>query len=462
MSDDQQGRAGGSFTWHVKQVLLRSGWAHDVRISVARGVIGAIEVHSPPAPDDIRIGIGLPAMGNLHSHAFQRAMAGLTEVAGRQGDSFWSWRQLMYRFVDRLSPDAMEAIAAQAFMEMVEAGFGRVGEFHYLHHDIDGRAYADPAEMAARIGAAAEAAGIALTLLPVFYAHAGFGGQPPSDAQRRFITGVDDYGRLVEASRRALAGLPDAIVGVAPHSLRAATPDELAAIVPMGAGHPVHIHIAEQVAEVEACLAWSGARPVRWLLDHAPVDAGWCLVHATHVDAQEVADMAASGAVAGLCPITEANLGDGIFPARAFVDAGGLYGIGSDSNVRIDMTEELRLLEYGQRLATRARNIFGEATASTGRSLYGGAMAGGERALGCAGGLAVGAPADLVVLREDGPAALARAGDAVLDTLVFAAGQAAIDEVWRAGRRIVKDGRHQHRTAIEARYRHVLQGLIAS
>jgi hypothetical protein len=235
---------------------------------------------------DTRVGILVPGLPNLHSHAFQRGMAGLTEIGGGDGDSFWSWRELMYRFLAHLRPDAVQAIAAQAYMEMLESGFTRVGEFHYLHHDADGRAYANRAEMSARIAAAADQTGIGLTLLPVFYAHADFGGAAPNPAQRRLIHDVDGFAQLLEAAKPALAALPDAVLGIAPHSLRAVTGEELSALLPLTDG-PVHIHIAEQVREVEACLAWSGQRPVQWLYDHAPVDARWCLVHATHITDDE-------------------------------------------------------------------------------------------------------------------------------------------------------------------------------
>ncbi|MDB5457816.1 MAG: formiminoglutamate deiminase, partial [Caulobacter sp.] len=309
-----------------KSALLRSGWAQNVRICLNGGKIARIETDVAAQAGDERHAIAVPGLPNLHSHAFQRAMAGLTEARGQTSDSFWSWRALMYRFVERLSPDDVEAIAALAYLEMLEAGFTRVGEFHYLHKDVDGRAYADPAEMAVRLAAAADETGLALTLLPVFYAHSGFGGAAPGEGQKRFIHDVDGYARLIEASRTAVAGLPDAVVGVAPHSLRAVTLEELAAVAPLAAGGPVHIHIAEQVKEVDDCLAATGQRPVRWLLDHAPVDRRWCLVHATHMDVGEIEGLARSGAVAGLCPITEANLGDGLFPAVAFAAAGGRFG----------------------------------------------------------------------------------------------------------------------------------------
>ncbi|HEY9235403.1 MAG TPA: formimidoylglutamate deiminase, partial [Phenylobacterium sp.] len=345
---------GATFHW-FQTALLPAGWVRDVRLSVERGQIASVETGVPAGGSDVRAAIGSPGLPNLHSHAFQRAMAGLTEVRGPEGDSFWTWRELMYRFVGKLSPDDVEAIAALAFAEMLEAGFTRVGEFHYLHHDTDGLPYADIAEMAARIAAAAEATGIGLTLLPVFYAHSGFGGAAPLESQKRFLNDIAGYGRLYEAARHAVRGLPDAVVGVAPHSLRAVTEAELAEVTRLDG--PIHIHIAEQVKEVDDCLAWSGARPVEWLQDRFYPDRRWCLVHATHMTASERGRLAASGAAAGLCPITEANLGDGVFPAAAYLAEAGVFGVGSDSNVRIDAAEELRLLEYGQRLSERARNV---------------------------------------------------------------------------------------------------------
>ena len=436
---------------HAASALLPQGWAHDVRLTLEHGQLSAIEIGVPAAAGDECHAVLVPGMPNLHSHAHQRGMAGLAEWRGASTDSFWSWRELMYRFALAMTPAQLEAIASQLYVEMLEAGFTRVGEFHYLHHDPDGRAYADPAEMAARLAAAATCSGIGLTLLPVFYAHAGFGGTPAAAAQRRFINAIDAYARLLDASRRAVKNLPGAIVGVAPHSLRAVTPDELAQVLVLADGAPVHIHIAEQVQEVEACIAWSGARPVQWLLDHAPVDERWCLVHATHIDADETRRTAVSGAVVGLCPITEANLGDGIFDAPPFVDAGGHWGIGSDSNVQIGVADELRLLEYSQRLARRERNVMAGPGGSTGRTLFGAALTGGSRALGqrrqTAVGLAVGAPADLVSLRARQTSHTARGSDTTLDAWIFS-GAAQVDCVWRAGVRLVTDGRHAMRDAV--------------
>ncbi|WP_309090473.1 formimidoylglutamate deiminase [Phenylobacterium sp.] len=440
--------------------LLAQGWARGVRLTLADGRIAGIDTDvargSEPA-----YGAAIPGLCNLHSHAFQRGMAGMAEVAGPEGDNFWTWREAMYLFVDRLTPDDNRAIAELAFAEMLEAGFTRVGEFHYLHNDLDGRPYADPAEMAQGIVAAAEATGIALTLLPVFYAHATFGGAPPKPGQRRFIHDVDGFARLLDASRAAVSGLPDAVVGAAPHSLRAVTPEELAAVAALTDG-PLHIHAAEQEKEVEDCLAWSGARPVEWLLDNASVGARWCLVHATHMTPDETQRLAASGAVAGLCPVTEANLGDGVFPTQAYLRAGGALGVGTDSNVLIDAAAELRGVEYAQRLVHRARNVAAPAPGrSTGATLFNAALAGGAQALGAEAGLKVGAPADLVALDLDHPSLAGRAGDALLNAWIFACRESPVTAVWRRGRQVVEAGRHVARDAIVAGYRRTLARITA-
>ncbi|MGA0599234.1 formimidoylglutamate deiminase [Caulobacter sp. KR2-114] len=449
-------------TLWFESALLPDGWAQSVRLTIADGLISRVETGVPQsgAPG---YGPAIAGLANLHSHAFQRGMAGLAEARGAGDDSFWTWREVMYRFVERLDPEGLQAIAALAYLEMLESGFTRVGEFHYLHHDRDGRAYADPAEMAARIAAAAHETGIGLTLLPVFYAHGGFGGAAPGGAQRRFVNDVEAYGRLMAASRAAVAGLPDAVVGVAPHSLRAVTAEELASIVPMAQGGPVHIHIAEQTREVNDCLAATGTRPVTWLLDHAPVGPTWCLVHATHVKPAEAAGIVASGAVVGLCPVTEANLGDGVFPASDYLALGGAFGIGSDSNVSIDPAEELRTLEYAQRLALRRRNVLaGGAGRSTGGDLHPRALAGGGQALGGpASALHPGARADIVAFDGRHPCLVSRAGDAVLDSWIFSAGRGLVDGVWCGGRQVVSGGRHHRRDAIVARYGSALRAVLA-
>jgi formiminoglutamate deiminase len=351
----------------------------------------------------------VPGVPNVHSHAFQRALAGLVERRGPEEDSFWTWREVMYRFLGVMTPDDIEAVAAWAYVEMLEAGFTRVGEFHYLHNAPDGTRYADPAETGARIAAAAETSGIGLTLLPCFYAHGGCGGLPPKPGQMRFLSDLDGFWQLMDASRRHLVRLPGAILGIAPHSLRAVDAAELRSLLENWPSGAVHIHAAEQTGEVEECLAWSGAQPVEWLLANMPVDARWCLMHCTHMTAEESQALARSGAVAGLCPITEANLGDGIFDAPSFLDAGGRFAVGTDSNVRIALNEELRTLEYGQRLRERKRNRLGPAGASTGRHLFDAARSGGAQALGLhCGALSVGLTADIVILDEAHPALVAR------------------------------------------------------
>ena len=441
---------------HAENALLPDGLAADVRIIVSGGRIGSVEAGVPHRPGDQRCRFVMPAMANVHSHAFQRAMAGLAEMRGPEDDNFWSWRTIMYRFALSMSPDHVEAVTAQLYMEMLEAGFSRVGEFHYLHHDRDGAAYADPAEMAARVAAAAGKTGIGLTLLPVYYAHSDFGGAEPVPGQRRFICGIDTYAALVEASAVTLADLPGAVLGIAPHSLRAVTPNELAAIAPLGVDRPIHIHAAEQVREVEGCVAWSGKRPVEWLLDHADIDRRWCLIHATHMTDGEVRRMARSGAVAGLCPITEANLGDGIFPAPSFLEHGGAFGVGSDSNVQVSLSQELRSLEYGQRLSRRQRNVIAPPGGSTGISLYRRALDGGFRAVGGVRGIEAGQSADLVSL-DISQTPWLPAGR-VVDHFIFADG-VTVDGVWVRGRRLVENGRHVNRDAISRRFRSVMLDL---
>jgi formiminoglutamate deiminase len=439
--------------------LLPEGWARDVRLETADGRITSIATGVTPSGGDERHKIAIPGPANVHSHAFQRGMAGLAERRGPEGDDFWTWREVMYRFLDRLTPDDVHAIAALAYVEMVERGFTRVGEFHYLHHDVSGKPYSDPAAMARAIVAAAGDTGIGLTLLPVFYAHGNFGGTPPVAGQRRFLSDIHSFANLLEKCQRAISVLPDANIGVAPHSLRAVTPTELSEIVPLARGGPVHIHAAEQVKEVEDCLAWSNARPVEWLLDHAGVNASWTLIHATHMSDSEVTRLAESKAVAGLCPVTEANLGDGLFRAREFLCSGGRYAIGTDSNVHIDAAEELRSLEYAQRLNRRARNLWTSAPgASTGRALFDGALAGGAQSLGVTSGICVGAGADFVTLHADDPTLAGRSGDAILDSWIFAG--ARIDCVWRNGQKLVSSGSHRARTVVEDRYRGVVRRLL--
>lgn len=438
----------------AEQALLPGGWARHVAVTVEGGRIAAVAPGAPPQGE--RVACLLPAPVNLHSHTFQRAMAGLTERRGAEGqDSFWTWRTLMYRFLDRLTPEDVEAVAAQAMVEMAEAGYAAVCEFHYLHHAPGGAAYADPAEMSGRIAAAARATGMGLTLLPVLYEVGGCDGRALAGGQLRFGCDPARFAALREAAGRHLTRADDAL-GVAPHSLRAATPAGLKAAA--GLGGPVHIHVAEQVAEVEEVLAFRGARPLEWLMDQAEVGRGWCLIHATQMEPGETLRLAATGAVAGLCPVTEANLGDGIFDGVRYLGAGGAWGVGTDSNVRISLTGELRLFDYSQRLRDRVRAALAAPGGSTGRALWDGAVAGGARAAARgAGGIAAGQWADLLAPDLSAPDLEGREGDTLLDALVFARG--GVDRVWSAGRLMVSGGRHTARDRVRDAFRAVMARL---
>lgn len=444
------------------QALLDTGWARDVTVGI--GPDGRIAAVTPGGGrEGQRVDILLPAPVNLHSHAFQRAMAGLTEARGPDpADSFWTWRRLMYRFLDRLTPEDVQAITAFVQMEMLEAGYAAVAEFHYLHHAPGGMPYDDLAEMSARVAAAAAATGIGLTLLPVLYRWGGCDRRALGPGQIRFGNDPERFARLLEVARGALAGLPgDTVLGVAPHSLRAVDPAALAGVVALTGG-PVHMHLAEQVAEVEEVQATLGARPTEWLLANAAVDARWCLIHCTQMEPQETLALAATGAVAGLCPITEASLGDGIFDGVRFLGAGGRIGLGSDSNIEITLAGELRQLEYSQRLRDRTRAALATREASTGRRLWQAVAAGGAQAAGReAGRIAPGALADLVALDASGPDMAGLAGDAVLDAWVFAGGRG-VAELWAAGRHVVRGGRHVARDTIAAAYAPVARRLRAA
>lgn len=422
--------------------LLPAGWARDValRWDDAGQLTHVLPQATPPAGTPIASGPLVPGVPNLHSHAFQRGFAGLSEYRGSPDDSFWTWRDLMYRFALSISPDQLEDLATHVYIEMLQAGYTAVCEFHYLHHDPAGHAYAHRAEMSLRLIRAAQRAGIGLTLLPVLYQDAGFGGRPARADQRRFLNSVDGLLEIVAQARAT-----GTRTGVAPHSLRAVGPDALRALLDgVDATTPLHIHIAEQQQEVRDCLAWSGRRPVQWLLANARVDARWCLVHATHLTGDERDALAASGAVAGLCPSTEANLGDGLFDAAAYLAADGAWGIGSDSHASVDAAAELRLLEYTQRLAQQRRNVLASpACAQVADRLWLGAVHGGARASGRPiAGLAVGQQADFVVLDTRGPLA-ALAPEQALATHVLAShGRNTVRDVWVAGRRRVHDGKH--------------------
>ena len=421
---------------HASHLWTPEGWATT---TVAASAVGAWIV---------------PGIANLHSHAFQRAMAGLAERQTHPQDSFWTWRETMYRFAARMDPDSTYAVATQLYVEMLEAGYTSVCEFHYLHHASDGRPYADPAAMSRALVAAARDTGIRMTLLPVLYMTGGFDGRVLSARQQRFGHDVESFLRLLQTLRSEEN--PTLRIGCAFHSLRAvpeAAMREVLAALPADA--PLHIHISEQIGEVQDCLALRGARPVEWLQQNFEVDPRWTLVHATHLTEIETRQLAASGATVAICPTTEANLGDGLFPLRAWLDAGGAWGIGSDSHISVSPVEELRWLEYGQRLFTRHRNIAVSAdSSSVGETLLRGVHASARQSTGQAG------EGDFVVLDTDAAIfAGVREGDAI-DRWIFSGNRSAIREVHVGGKRVVADGRHPARDAISARYRQTLQALL--
>ncbi|MZR31868.1 formimidoylglutamate deiminase [Sneathiella litorea] len=447
------------------EILTPNGWRQNQLLDIAEnGEILAARDGAAHEADIVHHGFAVPGMANVHSHAFQRAMAGLAEMAGPSADSFWSWRQVMYRFLSAITPDQLEAIASQLYLEMLKSGFTSVGEFHYLHHDRDGAAYADPSEMSGRIIAAAKETGIGLTLLPVLYRYGGFGGEPPQEHQRRFIMEGENFLNLVERLQEACKSEPSCIVGVAPHSLRAVDPTllrDLIAQVP--ADMPCHIHIAEQQKEVADCVEWSGLRPVDWLFENVAVDERWCLVHATHIKESGRKSIAQSGAVVGLCPITEANLGDGVFPASVFLKDGGRIALGSDSNIYISLAEEVRMLEYGQRLTHESRNVLGNETNSTGMQIYSKAFLGGHQALGRPGepGLQVGSRANFVVLDKNHPALIGKSARKILDSWLFAGDNTVVKDVAVDGKLVIRDRHHLEEEAITHRFRRVMKELAA-
>jgi formimidoylglutamate deiminase len=455
-----------SRSYFAASALLPEGWRNNVLIELDGESIAAVTPDAPAGGAEQLKGPLVPGMANLHSHAFQRAMAGLTERAGPSGDNFWAWRELMYRFLSRITPEDNEAIAAQLYVEMLKAGYTSVAEFHYLHHDESGNAYSNPAEMANRICNAAGIAGIGLTLLPVFYAHATFGGAAPNAGQKRFIHGVDDFNRLVDMLVTPAFREKVRRVGIAPHSLRAVTPDELRDIVAHLNHHdnraPIHIHAAEQLKEVNDCIAWSHKRPVAWLLDNADMNERWCLVHSTHLDDDETFRLAESDAVAGLCPTTEANLGDGIFNAPDYFLQKGRWGIGGDSHVGVDPFRELALIEYAQRLKSARRNILvSPQVTSIGGGLFRYAVKGGAQALGqTIGAIARGHKADWVVMNSDDAALAEHSGDAVLDAAIFGPVRKPVRDVMVGGAWVVKEGRHDQEDAAFSRYRATLKRLL--
>lgn len=451
-----------STSYHFAKALTADGWASDVRIDADDNGVMTSVAEGAPADGTAFAGIAIPGMANLHSHAFQRGFAGLTEAAGENGDDFWSWRDAMYRFAGGLDPEVLEAIAAQGYVEMLKAGYTSVAEFHYVHHDRDGASFADAAEMSRAILRAAHDAGLGLTLLPVLYMQSGFDGGVPEGVQKRFCHNVDSFLSLLQDLEAAFKDDCSRRLGLAFHSLRAVPVDALKAVLEGTPSGPIHIHAAEQRREVLESVTHLGARPVRWLLDNAGIDARWCVVHATHMDEGERQALAASGTVAGLCPTTEANLGDGIFPIVEYLAAGGAFGVGSDSNISIDPREELRLLEYVQRFSRERRAVLaGEQQTHVGAALYGAALAGGSQALGHQGGtIAVGQRADIVVLDQNAPCFAAVTDGSVLDSYIFSGGPSPVRDVIVAGRQVIVGGRHADEDAILTRYRDAVRLLV--
>lgn len=450
----------------AKQALVSGVWQKQVLVEVdAAGHISSITANLAKAKldGDVHLcGILCPAPANIHSHAFQRAMAGMTERRGRDpGDNFWAWRKLMYRFLDQLNPDDIQTIAAFVQMEMLEAGYAANTEFHYLHHQKDGTPYDDVAELSGRIAAAAQETGMGLTLLPVLYEQGGCDGRALGQGQVRFGNNIENFEKLLSGANGFLSNLPqDARLGVAPHSLRAVSREALSDVISLRPDDVVHMHLAEQVGEVEEVLASYGARPVEWLFNHHTVDERWCLIHLTQMQPHETIAVAKSKAVAGLCPITEANLGDGIFDAVRYFENEGRFGVGSDSNVRISFAEELRGLEYSQRLTHRARAVLATENISNGRLLFDGAVQGGAQASGRnSGAIEVGCLADMLALDSEHVDLLGREGDMLLDSFIFAGGKQMIKDVWSAGRHLVKDGQHIKRDTITSNYKNCIAAL---
>jgi len=449
----------------AERALLPNGWANDVRLEVsADGLLTKVEANASAEGAERLRGPVLAGMPNLHSHAFQRAMAGLAEVVGNPNDSFWTWRDLMYRMVGKINPDQLQVIARQLYIEMLKAGYTSVAEFHYVHHDVNGQPYADPTELSRQISQAAASSGIGLTLLPVLYSHSGFGGQAPNEGQRRFINSTENYLNLQARLQPILAAQTAQQLGLCFHSLRAVTPQQINEVLAASDKTcPVHIHIAEQQKEVDDCLAWSGKRPLQWLYENTEVDQRWCLVHATHANPEEVTLMARSRAIAGLCLTTEANLGDGIFPAVDFLAQGGRMGIGSDSHVSLSVVEELRWLEYGQRLRDQRRNrLYRSDQPMVGRTLFDAALDGGAEALGQPiGRLEVGKRADWLVLDGNDPYLATATEDGILNRWLFAGGDRQVRDVLVNGQWVIRDGHHAAEEDSNRAFTQVLRDLLS-
>lgn len=449
-------------TLTFETALLPDGWARNVELRVQDGVITQVLTDQAQGAK----GCVLPGMANLHSHAHQRAMAGLAERSGSSQDSFWTWRTTMYKFLHALQPHQLQAIAAQLYVELLSAGYTRVAEFQYLHHQPKGQHYDNIAELSLQTIQAASQVGIGMTSLPVHYQFAGFGAQPISAQQQRFFNTPDELVRIGEKIQQELVQHSSHNLGVAGHSLRGTDLPHFSQVLSAEcfASGPIHMHVAEQVKEIEDCLAWSGQRPVAYCLDNFELDHRWCLIHATHMNDDETQRLAHSGAVAGICPSTEANLGDGFFNATDYLAAGGAFGIGSDSHISTALTEELRWLEYGQRLLHKTRNqLAGGADKSTGRNLFELAARGGAQACAHgAGQIAVGQPADLVVLEQNAATLLGRDEDQILDSWIFSGNANVVQEVYVAGQRVVENGRHVHAEQVLTAFSQTINQLTDS
>lgn len=431
---------------YCKKLLQDDGWRSDVVLSLAKdGVISGIERGSPQSADSIINGIVVPGMPNAHSHSFQRLIAGLTGPKGSHSDSFWSWREIMYRTANRISPQQFGAVSQWVFIEMLKAGYTSCAEFHYLHHQPGGAVYTDIAEMSVRLVRSASVSGIAMTLMPVLYCSSGFGKHGVNDEQKRFANSPDQYLRLLESCKSNISDKSLIKMGIAPHSLRAVSESELREVLLFWPDQkcPVHIHIAEQPAEIEDCKKFLGARPVEYLMEQFPIDRRWCLVHATHMSNNELRLAAQSEATVGLCPSTEADLGDGVFRTALWLKSGGRFAIGSDSNVRISVAEELRLLEYNERLGSGQRNVLTTSDTSCGRFLYQHAAKSGAATLGQpVGCLETGYRADLLELDSGHELLIGREPDVALDSWIFAGDNSMLNSVWVAGRKVVDKGYH--------------------
>ncbi len=449
----------------AEKAWLMDGWQNNVLLEVSDGVFSAITTDAQLPGNAVKLdGPVLPTLANVHSHAFQRVMAGMTEVSLNPNDSFWSWRDLMYKIVQKLSPDQANVIATQLYIDMLKAGYTQVGEFHYLHNDVSGHAYADRAEMSHQLIDAADRSGMGLTLLPVLYSHSGFGALVPNEGQKRFINSTQSYLELQAQCDKALSGKALHNLGICFHSLRAVTELQINDVLAeLPHERVVHIHISEQQKEVNDCLAWCGQRPVEWLHNHIGLNDRWNLIHATHLNDSEVASIAKSKAVVGLCPTTEANLGDGIFPGVAFERLGGRWAIGSDSHVSLSIVEELRVLEYGQRLRDQQRNrLYRENQASIGDNLFEQALVGGNQSCGVKLGLCVGSRADFMVLDDNHPFIGASEAKDIFNRWLFACNENVVKDVFIAGKQVIADGRHEHETVSRSEFSKLIKKVIYS